>query len=324
MSKPKVLITRADIPKKGLNMLNEKCELEIWPKNCPMPRDELLKKVSGKDALLCLLTDKIDKEVLDAAGPSLKIIATLSAGHDHLDLSEIKSRGIKVGYTPGIGTEATAELTVALLLATSRRLFEAHGEVINGGWRKCAWSPTWMNGWGLRGSTVGVFGFGSIGQAVVRHLLGFGVKRFIYTSRSPKKEGTELGALYVSFDELLRESDFIVITCALTDETREIFDDEAFAKMKKSAIIVNIARGGVIKQEALIKALKTSQIRAAGLDVMTPEPLPTDHELIGTPNCIIMPHIGSAEVTTREEMATLTAANIIAGLEDTTMPEKLC
>ncbi|XP_064110143.1 glyoxylate reductase/hydroxypyruvate reductase-like isoform X1 [Macrobrachium nipponense] len=324
MSKPKVLITRADIPKKALDMLSEKCELEMWPKNFPMPRDELLKKVSGKDALFCLLTDKIDKELLDTAGPNLKIIGTMSVGHDHLDLSEIKSRGIKVGYTPGVLTDATAELTVALLLATSRRLFEAHGELLNGGWGKCAWSPLWMNGWGLSGSTVGVFGFGRIGQAVVRRLLGFGVKRFIYTSRSPKKEGNELGASHVSFDELLKESDFIIITCALTDETREIFNEDAFAKMKNSSIIVNTARGGVIKQDALIKALKTGQIRAAGLDVMTPEPLPTDHELINTPNCTIIPHIGSAEVTTREGMATLTAANIIAGLENKPMPENLC
>lgn len=324
MTKPKVLITRSDIPQKALDMLSEKCEMELWPKAFPMPREELLKKIPGKDAIFCLLTDKVDEEFLDAAGPNLKVIGTMSVGHDHLDLQQIKKRGIKVGYTPGVLTDATAELTVSLLLATSRRLFDAHTELLNGGWGKCAWSPLWMNGWGLSGSTVGVFGFGRIGQAVVKRLQGFGVKRFIYTSRSPKKEGTELGAEHVPFDKLLQDSDFIIVTCALNDETKEIFNEDAFTKMKNSAIIVNTARGGVIKQDALIKALKSNQIRAAGLDVMTPEPLPTDHELISTPNCTLIPHIGSAEVTTREGMATLTAANIIAGLENKPMPENLC
>ncbi|KAK7086554.1 hypothetical protein SK128_010527 [Halocaridina rubra] len=324
MSKPKILITRDDIPQKALDMLKEKCDVDIWPKSFPIPRDEMLKRIPGKDAVFCLLTDKMDEEMLNAAGPSLKVIGTMSVGYDHLSLDEIKKRGIKVGYTPGVLTDATAELTVALLLATSRRLFEAHSELLNGGWGKCAWSPLWMNGWGLKDSTVGIFGFGRIGQGVLTRLQGFGVRRFLYNSRSPKKEGVALGAEYVAYDDLLKESDFVIITSALNDETRDIFNEEAFAKMKSSAIIVNTSRGGVIKQDALIKALKTGQIRAAGLDVMTPEPLPADHELINIPNCTIIPHIGSAEVTTREGMATLTAANIIAGLENKPMPANLC
>ncbi|XP_042216574.1 glyoxylate reductase/hydroxypyruvate reductase-like isoform X2 [Homarus americanus] len=301
-----------------------RCEVDIWPGTFPIPRNELLKRISGKDALFCLLTEKIDEEVLDAAGLSLKVIGTMSVGHDHLSLEEIKERRIKVGYTPGVLTDATAELTVALLLATSRRLIEAHTELLNGGWAKCAWSPLWMTGWGLAGSTVGIFGLGRIGQGVVRRLQGFGVKKFVYNGRSRRKEGEELGAEYVSFSELLQESDFIVVTCALNDETREIFNDEAFSKMKKSAIIVNTSRGGVIKQESLIKALRTNQIRAAGLDVMTPEPLPPDHELTTLPNCTLIPHIGSAETTAREGMALLTASNIIAGLGDCPMPARLC
>jgi len=324
MSRPKVLITREDIPQKALDMLNEKCEVDMWPEPFPIPREEMLKRIPGKDAVFCLLTEKIDKEMLDAAGSNLKVIGTMSVGHDHLNLEEIKKRGIKVGYTPGVLTDATAELTVALLLATSRRLFEAHEELLNGGWGKCAWSPLWMTGWGLAGSTVGIFGLGRIGQGVLQRLRGFGVKRFIYSGRSRRPEDQEKGAEFVTFDTMLKESDFVIVTCALNDQTKEIFNEEAFAKMKKSAIIVNTSRGGVIKQDALITALKTKQIRAAGLDVMTPEPLQPDHELTKTPNITLIPHIGSAETTTREGMATLTAANILAGLAGQPMPANLC
>jgi len=324
MSKPKVLITRSDIPQKALDLLNQKCDVDMWPEPFPIPREEMLKRIPGKDGVFCLITEKIDQQMLNAAGSSLKVIGTMSVGHDHLSLDEIKKRGIKVGYTPGVLTDATAELTVALLLATSRRLFEAHGELLNGGWGKCAWSPLWMTGWGLAGSTVGVMGLGRIGQGVVKRLQGFGVKKFIYHGSGPKKEGDELGASFVSFDDLLTQSDFVIICCALNDSTREIFNEAAFTKMKNSAIIVNTSRGGVIKQDALISALKSGQIRAAGLDVMTPEPLPTDHELTKLPNCTIIPHIGSAETSTREGMAMLTVENIIAGLEGRPMPANLC
>ncbi|MCL4130839.1 UNVERIFIED_CONTAM: hypothetical protein GTU68_026115, partial [Idotea baltica] len=178
----------------------------------------------------------------------------------------------------------TAELTVALLLATGRRLFETHTELLNGGWGKCAWSPLWMTGWGLANSTVGIFGLGRIGLGVLQRLKGFNVARFIYNSRSKKKEGEELGAEFVSFDDLLKESDFVIITAAMSSETKEIFNAEAFAKMKSSALLVNTSRGGLVDQDALVAALKGGQIRAAGLDVMTPEPLPPTHPLINTPN----------------------------------------
>uniref|UniRef100_A0A0P4WAI0 D-isomer specific 2-hydroxyacid dehydrogenase NAD-binding domain-containing protein n=2 Tax=Scylla olivacea TaxID=85551 RepID=A0A0P4WAI0_SCYOL len=236
MSKPKVLVTRADIPQKAFTMLEEKCEVDVWKMPSPIPRDELLKRIPGKDALYCLLTEKIDKEVLDAAGPSLKVISTMSVGYDHLSMDEIKKRNIMVGFTPGVLTDATAELTVTLLLATTRRLFEAHSELLNGGWAKCAWSPLWMTGQGLKGSTVGIFGMGRIGQGVVQRLQGFSVHKFIYSGHSSKKEGEELGAEFVSFDELLQQSDFLLVTCALNKETQGIFDEAAFAKMKNTAI----------------------------------------------------------------------------------------
>ncbi|MCL4143025.1 UNVERIFIED_CONTAM: hypothetical protein GTU68_039196, partial [Idotea baltica] len=230
------------------------CDVEIYPVALPIPRDELLKRIQGKNGLFCLITEKIDKELLDAAGPSLKVVSTFSVGYDHIDLDEVKTRKIKVGYTPGVPTDASAELTVALLLAAGRRLFEANAELLNGGWGKCAWSPLWMTGFGLANSTVGIFGLGRIGLGVLQRLKGFNVARFIYNSRSKKKEG------------------------------RDVFNAEAFAKMKSSAILVNTARGGIVDQDALIAALKGGQIRAAGLDAMIPEPLPLDHPLITTPN----------------------------------------
>ncbi|KAK4314494.1 hypothetical protein Pmani_014199 [Petrolisthes manimaculis] len=324
MSRPKVLVTRSDLPQKCLDMLKEKCDIEVYPESHPIPREELLRKIVGKDGIFCLITEKIDKEVLDAAGPKLKVISTLSVGYDHLSLDEIKRRKILVGNTPGVLTDATAELTVALLLATTRRFFECHAEILNSGWAKCAWSPLWMLGHGLTGKTLGIFGLGRIGSGVARRLQGFGLKRIIYAGHKPRETAKELNAEFVTFDTLLQESDFICVTCALNDETREIFDERAFSKMKSSAIIVNTSRGGVIKQEALIQALKTDQIRGAGLDVMTPEPLPCDHILTTLPNCTLLPHIGSAETQTREDMATLCSANLLAGLEGKPMPAQLC
>ncbi|MCL4131100.1 UNVERIFIED_CONTAM: hypothetical protein GTU68_010514 [Idotea baltica] len=248
-AKPKVLVTRIDIPQKALDKLKEKCDVEIYPVALPIPRDELLKRIQGKNGLFCLITEKIDKELLDAAGPSLKVVSTFSVGYDHIDLDEVKARKIKVGYTPGVPTDASAELTVALLLTAGRRLFEANAELLNGGWGKCAWSPLWMTGWGLANSTVGIFGLGRIGLGVLQRLKGFNVARFIYNSRSKKKEGEDLGAEFVSFDTLLTQSDFVVITAALTDDTRDVFNAEAFAKMKSSAILVNTARGGIVDKD---------------------------------------------------------------------------
>lgn len=269
-----------------------------------------------------MLTDHIDKEVLDKAGPNLKVIATMSVGYDHLDLNEIKKRNIKIGYTPNVLTDATAELTVALLLATSRRLLEANEEARNGQWK--AWSPFWMCGPGLNGSTVGIVGFGRIGQEVAKRLKPFNVKKLIYHNRSEKaKEAKEIGATRVNFDELLAESDFVIATCALTPNTKEMFNDCAFKKMKPTAVFINTSRGGVVHQESLVRALTEKTIWGAGLDVMIPEPLPVDDPLFKLKNCVILPHIGSATIETRSTMAMLTAMNVIAGLKGEDMPAEL-
>lgn len=261
-----------------------------------------------------MLTDKIDSEVLNKAGKDLKIIATMSVGYDHLDIPEIKKRCIKVAYTPNVLTDATAELAVALLLATSRRLLEANEEARTGGWK--AWEPFWMCGPGLQNSTVGIFGFGRIGQEIAKRLKPFKPRRIIYFNRSEKTaEAHDIGAEKVTFDELLAQSDFISVSCALTEETKGVFNESAFTKMKPTAVFVNTSRGGVVDQDALVKALQKKTIWGAGLDVMTPEPLPLDNPLLNLKNCLILPHIGSASIETRNDMAVLCAKNIVAALE---------
>lgn len=284
----------------------------------PVPRAELIANLGDKSALFCLLTDKIDAEVLKNA-PQLKVIATMSVGYDHLAVDEIKKRNIKIGYTPDILTDATAELTVALLLATSRRLLEANEEARTGGWQ--AWSPFWMCGPGLSGSTVGIVGFGRIGQEVAKRLKPFNVKKFLYHSRSEKQN--DVGAQRVSFEAVLRESDFVVATCSLTPETKGIFNEAAFKQMKPKAVFVNTSRGAIVEQAALIGALKNRIIWGAGLDVTTPEPLPLDSELFKLKNCVVLPHIGSAAIETRKQMGVLTARNIIAALKGEQMPAEL-
>ncbi|XP_046623878.1 glyoxylate reductase/hydroxypyruvate reductase-like [Neodiprion virginianus] len=315
---PKVLVTRPDVPTVGLELLKKKCNLVIWDKPGPIPRNMLMERIAGVDGVFCTLVDKIDEEILTAAGPQLKVVATMSVGFDHLDLKALMERNIKVGYTPGILTDATAELTVALLLATSRRLLEANKAISRGEWT--SWAPTWMCGPGLSNATVGIVGLGRIGAQVAKCLKSFNVAKILYTSRTEKREAAEFGGRKVSIDDLVAQSDFVIVTCALTPETSGLFNKKMFEKMKKTAILVNTSRGPIVDQPALIEALKNGTIRAAGLDVMTPEPIPLDSELLKLDNCVILPHIGSASCETRDEMARVTALNILAVFENTQMP----
>ncbi|XP_068153261.1 glyoxylate reductase/hydroxypyruvate reductase isoform X2 [Drosophila tropicalis] len=313
MSKPSVYVTRPDVDASGLELLRKSCDVSTWKEALPVPREELLRQVVGKDALYCALTDKIDAAVLDAAGPQLKCVSTISVGYEHIDVAECKKRGIRVGFTPDVLTDATAELTVALLLATSRRLLEANKEVNNGGWK--SWSPMWMCGQGLKGLRVGLLGFGRIGQEIAGRVFAFKPSQITYTTRTPRpQEASKVNAIHVDFEEMLRESDFIIVCCALTPETKEVFGTEAFAQMKPNCIFINTARGGVVDQKALYEALKTKRIQAAGLDVTTPEPLPLTDPLLQLNNVVILPHIGSADIETRKEMSRITARNILAAL----------
>ncbi|XP_029458894.1 glyoxylate reductase/hydroxypyruvate reductase isoform X2 [Rhinatrema bivittatum] len=328
----KVLVTRR-IPLAGLRVLSQAavCDIKQWNSDEPIPRAELLKEVTGAHGLLCLLSDKVDKEVLDAAGPDLKVISTLSVGFDHLALEDIKRRGIRVGYTPDVLTDATAELSVALLLATGRRLPEAVQEVKNGGWK--TWAPEWMCGYGLSESTVGIIGLGRIGQAIGRRLKPFGVRRFLYSGRQSRPESAaELQAEYVPLDKLAEESDFVIVSCSLNPETAGICNKDFFRKMKKTSVFINtsssdfivvLIRGAVVNQEDLYQALVSGQIAAAGLDVTVPEPLPVDHPLLTLKNCVILPHIGSATYATRNTMSVLAANNLLAGLRGEPMPSEL-
>ncbi|XP_059826054.1 glyoxylate reductase/hydroxypyruvate reductase-like isoform X1 [Hypanus sabinus] len=319
----RVYVTRR-IPRKGLQALRDSgiCDLKQWDSDDPVPRSELLKEVAGVHGLYCLLTEEIDRELLDAAGPNLKVISTMSVGFDHLSLEEIKKRGIRVGYTPDVLTNATAELTVALLLATSRRLMEAVAEVKSGGWG--TWKPLWLCGYGLSDSTVGIVGLGRIGLAVAQRLKPFGVKKFLYTDFEPKPVvAAEIQAEYVSLDKLAEESDFVTVHCALTPDTKGICNNKLFSKMKKTAVFINTSRGAVVNQDDLYEALTTGQIAAAGLDVTVPEPLPTDHRLLSLKNCVILPHVASATIATRTAMAVLAANNLLAGLKDEPMLKEL-
>ncbi|XP_076877127.1 glyoxylate reductase/hydroxypyruvate reductase [Brachyhypopomus gauderio] len=318
----KVLVTRR-IPQEGLDVLTNAgiCDVSVWDSDEPVPRSELLKRVQGAHGLFCMLSDRIDTEVLDAAGPQLKVISTLSVGFDHLAIDEIQKRGIRVGYTPDVLTDATAELTVALLLATARRLPEGIQEVKSGGWS--SWKPLWLCGYSLSGSTVGVIGLGRIGLAIAQRLKPFGVRRLLYTGRQPKPQAQEVDGEYVPLDTLLRESDFVVVSCALNPDTRALCDKTFFSMMKKTAVFINTSRGAVVNQEDLFEALSTGQIAAAGLDVTTPEPLPTDHPLLTLTNCVVLPHIGSATYSTRGTMVKLSVNNLLAGLSGDAMPSEL-
>ncbi|XP_075238345.1 glyoxylate reductase/hydroxypyruvate reductase-like isoform X2 [Lycorma delicatula] len=317
-SKPKVFVTRNDYPEISIKMLKEKCDVEIYD-GTKIKKEEIIDGVKGKDALYCSLNDKIDKDVLNA-GDRLKVVGTMSVGIDHIDIKSCKQLGIKVGYTPGVLTEAVAELGVALLLATSRRLIEGYNEVACGGWS--SWSPLWMCGQGLSGSTVGIVGLGNVGYEVGRKLKAFRVKCFLYSNPTDSPVAKELEAKRVCLEELLKESDFVIVSCTLNEETKELFDKEKFALMKNTAIFINISRGGVVKQDDLVDALENKVIGAAGLDVTVPEPLPTDHPLLSFPNCVVVPHIGSATVKTRTEMGNLTTQNILAGVEGKPLPKE--
>ena len=315
----RVLVTRR-IPNHIINVLKEKCEVDIWQSDDAIPRNILIQKISKKDGLLCLLTDSVDKEILDIAGESLRVVSTMSVGVDHIDINECIKRNIKIGHTPDVLTAATVEFGVALLLATSRRVVEAVAAVKDGLWS--TWKPFWMCGSAIAGSTVGFFGFGRIGQSFLRHLTPFHVGKFLYTSQNKKSDGLEkeLDATFVSFDTLLKESDFVICCCALTPDTFEVFNKATFSQMKPSAIFINIARGAVVNQDDLLQALLNKKIKAAGIDVTSPEPLSTDHPLLKLDNCVVTPHVASAAMETREKMALMAAQNLLEGLSGNKLP----
>jgi len=315
----KVLVTRK-IPQKAIDILHNECEIDYWNSDDIISVDLMAKKLIGKHGLLCLLTDSIDSELLNNAGNQLKVVSTMSVGVDHINLQECEKRNIRVGYTPDILTSATAELAVGLLLSVSRRIVEGVNCVKNNTWGP--WKPMWMCGPSLKGATVGIFGLGRIGQAIVDRLQAFKVDEFIYNSASRKSPELEnkLKIRYVSFENMLERSDFIISCCALNSSTTNIFNKTAFSRMKKTCVFINIARGKVVDQDDLFDALSSNLIAACGLDVTEPEPLPSNHKLLTMKNCVITPHIGSASYETRTQMAVLAAQNLLCGLKEQEMP----
>lgn len=308
----KVYVTRK-IPKPGMKLLNG-CDVTYWDSDDAIPREELIRNVAGIDGLLCMLTDTIDAEVLEAAGPNLRVVATMSVGFEHINVEECTKRNIKVCNTPNVSTDSVAELTVGLLLLTSRRLLEGVSAVKKGEWGK--WKPMWLCGVELSQKTVGILGLGRIGYGVARRLKPFGVKRIVYHDVCKVAYADDVGAEYVPFNTLIKEADFICICCNLTPQTKNKFNKKTFVDMKKSAVLINSGRGGVINHADLHEALTLGEIYAAGLDVTEPEPLPADHPLVSTPNCVILPHMGSNTWDSRNSMAETAANNILAVFRD--------
>jgi glyoxylate reductase len=316
MSKPKVFVTRI-IPDKGLDLVKDFCEVDLWTDDLPPNRDELLKRVQGVDGLLCLLTENINGEVMDTAGSQLKVISNYAVGFDNIDVTAATERKIPVGNTPDVLTDATADFSFALMMNAGRRILEGDRYVRAGKWK--TWGPMLLLGNEMRGSTLGLMGFGRIGKAMARRAVGFDMNVIYYDPLETRRD-PDVKAVSVDFDTVLEESDFISLHTPLTSDTHHLIDAEAFSRMKPNAVLVNTSRGPVIDMDALYEALRDHKIFAAGLDVTNPEPLPLDHPLLTLDNFIISPHIASASRSARDKMAWLAAKNLIAGLEGTHLP----
>ena len=307
--KSKVFVTRR-IPQPGLDMLEERYEVVVNPYDRVLTKDELVEGVKTADGLLCLLTDEITAEVMDA-NPNLKVISNYAVGYNNIDVEAATKRGIMVTNTPGVLTDSTADLAWALLMAVSRRVVE--GDTFTREGRFVGWAPMLLLGSDISGKTLGIIGMGRIGQAVARRAMGFDM-RILYYDQAPVPEAEEYKAEFVALDELLRESDFVTLHAPLTDETRHMIGSQELRLMKKTAYLINTARGPLVDEEALVEALKEGIIAGAGLDVYEDEPklAPGLAEL---PNTVLLPHLGSATLGTRTKMATMAAANLIAALE---------
>lgn len=314
MQRPKIYITRR-IPEEGIDLLHTVADVEINPEDRPLSRQELLDNVTDCDGVIGLLTERIDAEFFDAA-PRLKGYANYAVGFDNIDVAEATKRQLPVSNTPGVLTDATAECAWALIFSVARRVVESDSVMRSGTWT--GWGPLQFIGGDVSGKTLGIVGAGRIGTAMALKSRGFGMK-VLYTSSSGRKNDVlegELGARLVSFDELLEQSDFISLHAPLTDDTRHLFDADAFTKMKKSAYLVNTARGPVINESDLVDALKSGEIAGAGLDVYENEPQMAEG-LAKLDNVVVLPHIGSATISSRTNMATLAARNIMAMLDGT-------
>jgi len=301
-----IFVTRQINPK-GINILKEHFQhVEIWPEDRPCPREIILEKAKEVDALLTLLTDKIDEEVL--SNQNLKIVSQSAVGIDNIDVKSATAHNVVVCNTPGVLTESCADLAWALIMSVARRVVESYCFVQEGKW--VSYDPNGFLGTDVFGATIGIIGPGRIGQAVARRSLGFKMK-ILYHGPHQKGELDQIGGIYSSLEDLLKESDFIVLTCPLKPDTRHLINEERLKMMKKTSILINIARGPVVDTSALVDALREGTIAAAGLDVVDPEPIPKDHPLLSLKNCVQISHIASATTATRMKMATIAANAIV-------------
>lgn len=311
MKTPKIFITRK-CPDERLKALKELGEVEMWEKeDVPCPRGLLLEKAKEADALLTMLSDQVDEELLNKA-ENVKVIANLAVGYDNINLQYAKEKKVIITNTPDVLTDTTADLTFALILTAARRVVEAADYVKAGKWT--SWSPLLLAGADVHHKTIGIVGMGKIGQAVAKRAKGFDMN-ILYHNRSRDYDAeTKLGAAYTSFDELLEQSDFVVCMTPLTNETKHMFNAESFRKMKSSAFFINSSRGGTVVEGDLIKALESGEIAGAGLDVFEKEPISADHPLLNLPNTVALPHIGSATAETRYAMIDCCVQNILSVL----------
>jgi lactate dehydrogenase-like 2-hydroxyacid dehydrogenase len=318
LGRPKVFVSRV-IPDEGLRLVTDACDADLWQDELPPPREALLRSIEGCDGVLTLLTDRVDDEFLERAGPQLKVVSNFAVGFDNIDVPACTVRGVAVGNTPGVLTETTADLAWALLMAAARRLVEGDRYVRDGKWK--TWGPMLLMGPDVHGATIGIIGFGRIGQAVARRAKGFGMRVLYHDPRraSPAVEA-EYGAEFRTLEGILPESDFVTLHVDLRPETRGLIDEERLGWMKRTAILVNTSRGPVVDSLALADALRSGVIAAAALDVTDPEPIPVDHPLVGLDNCLIVPHIASASRATRGKMASMAAANLLAGVSGRRLP----
>ena len=309
-TKPRVFVSRL-LPQVGLDRIAAACNMEVWPEQLPPPYDVLKSKIRDCDGLVSLLTDKIDAPLLDSA-PRLKVVSNFAVGFNNIDVAACTERGIAVGNTPGVLTDATADMAMVLLMAASRRLVESVNDARAGRWK--TWEPVGWLGQDLANRTVGIVGMGRIGFAFARRCkFGWNMKVLYSDVNRNEAAEKELGATRVELDALLKDSDFVSVHTDLNPQTKGMFNAQRFSQMKNTAVFINTARGPLVDQDALAQALRSSTIFAAGLDVTDPEPLPLNNDLYQLSNCVIAPHIASATVQTRNEMARICAENVIAG-----------
>ncbi len=309
--RPRVFVTRAIAPD-AIAKLRRHAVVEVWPRDTPPPYGELRRRAREADALLTMVTDRIDRELI-ASAPTLRIISNLAVGLDNIDVTAATAAGIAVGHTPGVLTEATADLAFALLMAAARRVAEGDREVRAGKWQ--TWGPSVLLGHDVHGATLGIIGWGKIGSAMARRGLGFNM-RVLYVSRSARDRESVPGATRVSMKRLLQQSDFVSLHVPLTPQTKHLIGAKQLALMKPGAILINTARGAVIDQRALYRSLKSGHLGGAGLDVTDPEPIAKTDPILKLANVVITPHIGSASHISRNKMADIATDNIIAVLQD--------